>query len=60
MDAAGVDRALVHPMPWDPDSNELAEAAVRRYPDGCANMDWFYLDAPNARDNWRLRVLSAG
>ena len=24
MDAAGVDRAVVHPVMWDPDSNELA------------------------------------
>ena len=59
MDAAGVDRALVHPVLWDPGSNELAEAAVRRYPDCSAIMGWFYLDSPNARDNWRLRVLSA-
>jgi len=29
MDEAGVDRALVHPVLWDPDSNELAQAAVR-------------------------------
>src|SRR6185312_7849191 len=27
MDAAGIDRALIHPVLWDPDSNELAEAA---------------------------------
>ena len=30
MDEAGVDRALVHPVYWDPDSNELAQAAVTR------------------------------
>ena len=24
MDEAGVDRALIHPVLWDPDSNELA------------------------------------
>src|SRR5436853_5729952 len=32
MDAAGVDRALIHPPSWDPDSNELAVAAVRAHP----------------------------
>src|ERR1041385_9448337 len=32
MDEAGVDRALVPPVLWDPDSNELAQAAVRQYP----------------------------
>ena len=30
MDAAGVDRALIHPVLWDPDSNELAVEAVRK------------------------------
>ena len=25
MDQAGVDRALIHPVLWDPDSNELAQ-----------------------------------
>ena len=29
MDQAGVDRALIHPVLWDPDSNELAVEAVR-------------------------------
>ena len=33
MDEAGVDRALIHPVLWDPDSNELAVAAVRQYSD---------------------------
>ena len=44
MDAAGVDRALIHPVLWDPDSNELAVEAVRKYPDRFAIMGWFYLD----------------
>src|ERR1700716_52485 len=47
MAAAGVDRALVHPVLWDPDSNELAIAAVREYPDRFAIMGGFYLDDPN-------------
>jgi len=44
MDEAGVDRALIHPVLWDPDSNELAAAAVRKHPDRFAIMGWFYLD----------------
>jgi hypothetical protein len=32
MDQAGVDRALIHPLLWDPDSDELAVEAVRKYP----------------------------
>ncbi|MGA8756921.1 MAG: hypothetical protein WB611_11440 [Stellaceae bacterium] len=47
---AGVDRALIHPVLWDPDSNELALAAVRKYPDRFAIMGWFYLDDPRGRD----------
>ena len=30
MDHAGVDRALIHPVLWDPDSNELAVEAVQK------------------------------
>jgi predicted TIM-barrel fold metal-dependent hydrolase len=58
MDEAGVDRALVHPVLWDPDSNELAVEAVRKYPDRFAIMGWFYLDDPNGRDlvaHWKER-----
>ena len=58
MDEAGVDRALIHPVLWDPDSNELAQAAVRKYPDRFAIMGWFYLDDPNGRDlvaHWKER-----
>ncbi len=29
MDAAGIDRAVIHPVMWDPDSNELAVEAAR-------------------------------
>ena len=29
---AGVNRALIHPVLWDPQSNQLALAAVRQYP----------------------------
>jgi len=47
MDQAGVDRALIHPVLWDPDSNELAIEAVRKYPSRFAIMGWFYLDDPS-------------
>ena len=56
MDAASVDRALIHPVLWDPDSK--AVEAARRYPDRFAIMGWFYLDDPNGRDlvaHWKQR-----
>src|SRR5438046_4539831 len=58
MDEAGVDRAFVHPVLWDPDSNELAIEAVRNYPDRFAIMGWFYLDDPKGADlvaHWKER-----
>ena len=58
MDAAGVDRALIHPVMWDPDSNELAVEAARQHPDRFAIMGWFYLDRPESRtlvDTWKSR-----
>ncbi len=58
MDAAGVDRALIHPVLWDPGSNQLAVEAVRKYPDRFAIMGWFYLDDPNGRNlvaHWKER-----
>ena len=48
MDAAGVARALIHPVMWDPDSNGLA-VEVQAYPDRFAIMGWFYLDQPENR-----------
>ena len=53
-----LDRALIHPVLWDPDSNELAIEAVRKYPSRFAIMGWFYLDDPNGRDlvaRWKER-----
>ena len=58
MDEAGVDRALIHPVLWDPDSNELAIEAVRKYPGRFAIMGWFYLDQPENRalvERWKER-----
>src|SRR5205823_6660808 len=50
--------ALIHPVLWDPDSNELAVEAVRKYRDRFAIMGWFYLDDPQGRDlvaHWKER-----
>src|SRR5580693_4924813 len=52
MDAAGVDRALIHPPSWDPDSNELAVAAVRAQPERFAILGRF----PPERRESRLLV----
>ena len=57
MDEAGVDRALVHPVLWDPDSNELAVEAVQKHPDRFAIMGWFYLDDPNGPEICRKYVM---
>jgi predicted TIM-barrel fold metal-dependent hydrolase len=58
MNEAGVDRAVIHPPMWDPDSNELAVEAVSAYPDRFAIMGWFPLDRPESRnlvDKWKSR-----
>src|SRR5262249_39111276 len=58
MDAAGIARAVIHPVMWDPDSNELAVDAVRANPDRFAIMGWFYLDEAARRaaiDTWKSR-----
>ena len=59
MDAAGVARAVIHPVMWDPDSNELAVDAVRANPDRFAITGWFYLDEAARRaaiDTWKSRT----
>ncbi len=56
MDAGGVDAAVIHPPGWDPDSTEMAFAAVRTYPDRFAIMGAFPLDRPENRSlvaSWR-------
>src|SRR6202789_542011 len=58
MDAAGVDRAVIHPVMWDPDSNELAVEAARAHPERFAIMGWVYLDQPEQRallETWKSR-----
>ena len=49
MDAAGVDRAVLHPPSWDADSNELSVEAARAHPDRFAILGRFALDRPESR-----------
>jgi len=50
MDEAGVDAALIHPpASWDPDANELAIEAAKKYPTRFAIMGQFPLDKPEQR-----------
>lgn len=56
MDAGGVDAAVIHPPGWDPNSNEMAFAAVRNYPGRFAILGSLPLDnsASRARiGTWR-------
>ncbi len=56
MDAGGVDAAVIHPPGWDPESTEMAFAAVRSYPGRFAIMGSLPLDASGARGRiatWR-------
>ena len=58
MDAAGVDRALLHPPSWDPDSTELSVEAVRAHPDRFAILGRLALDRPESRElikDWKRR-----
>jgi predicted TIM-barrel fold metal-dependent hydrolase len=56
MDEGGVDAAVIHPPGWDPQSTELAFAAVRDYPGRFAILGSLPLDRPDSRDRiarWR-------
>ena len=58
MARAGVNRALIQPLLWDPHSNEPAQEAVRKYPNRSAIIGRLYLDDPNGRDlfaHWKER-----
>ena len=44
-----VDRAVIHPVMWDPDSNELAVEAAQAHPNRFVILGWFYLDRPESR-----------
>jgi predicted TIM-barrel fold metal-dependent hydrolase len=49
MDAGGVDAAVIHPPGWDPNSTDMAFAAVRNYPGRFAIMGAVPLDRPESR-----------
>src|ERR1700758_4170753 len=56
MDEGGVDAAVIHPPGWDPNSTDMAFAAVRNYPGRFAIMGAVPLDRPESRDRvagWR-------
>jgi predicted TIM-barrel fold metal-dependent hydrolase len=48
MDEGGVDAAVIHPPGWDPNSTEMALAAVRQYPGRFAIMGALPLDQPES------------
>lgn len=50
MDDAGIDRAIIHPPGWDPDSNQLAIEAAQAKPDRFAILGQFPLERPESRD----------
>jgi predicted TIM-barrel fold metal-dependent hydrolase len=49
MDEGGVDGAVIHPPGWDPNSTEMAFAAVRNYPGRFAILGSLPLDRPETR-----------
>ncbi len=56
MDEAGVDGAVIHPPPWDPDALQLSADAVRDYPGRFAILGGLPLDdgdAPAKVARWR-------
>ena len=58
MDAAGVHAAVIHPVDWDPNSNEVAVEAARQHPKRFAILGDFPLDRPESRglvDGWKQR-----
>ena len=46
MDEAGVAAAVIHPPPWDPNSDELAIQAASQHPDRLSILGKFALDSP--------------
>ncbi len=56
MDEGGVDAAVIHPPGWDPNSTEMAFAAVQKYPGRFAIMGAVPLDRAESRGRiaaWR-------
>ena len=59
MDEGGVDAAVIHPPGWDPNSHDMAFAAVRNYPGRFAIMGSVPLDQPESRAriaSWREQL----
>ncbi len=58
MHEAGVHGAVLHPPSWDAGSNEMADEAVRKYPDKFCTLGWFPLNDPSQRsriETWKQR-----
>lgn len=54
MDAAGVDRVVLHPPSWDPRANEVAIEAARQHPDRLAVLGFF--DASRKENRSRIET----
>src|SRR5687767_609839 len=58
MDEGGVDAAVIHPPPWDPNATQLALDAVRDYPGRFAILGSIPLENADSRglvEHWRRR-----
>ena len=56
MDAAGVDRVVLHPPSWDARANEVALEAAKAHPDRLAILGFFDVAKPESRgliDGWK-------
>jgi predicted TIM-barrel fold metal-dependent hydrolase len=56
MDEAGVDAAVIHPVPWDANSQQIAFDAVAQFPDRFAMLGQVPPDDPQMKDRvaaWR-------
>jgi len=56
MDAAGVNAAVIHPVPWDPNCDAVAIEAARQHPDRFAILSALPLDRPESKalvDTWK-------
>ena len=60
MDEGGVDAAVIHPPGWDPNSTEMAFAAVQDYPGRFAIMGALPLDRPESRAPHRKLATTTG
>ena len=63
MDEAGVDAAVIHPVPWDGNSQQIAFDAVAKHPDRFAMLGSVPPDAPDMQQQvaaWRERPGALG